>query len=61
MVLTFSLFSEWKKEGGVSIISDTIKHHRHNIIPHLTAVNEVFESVAVEHVYNNGKFSTGGR
>ena len=47
-----------KKGGGVSILIQS--NITATIIPHLTAVNEVFESLAVELVINKNKFNIVG-
>ena len=56
----FQIFSfvQTKKGGGVSILIQS--NITAAIIPHLTAVNEVFESLAVELVINNNKFNIVG-
>ena len=64
ITLFFSLFSlffirsDRKKEDGVSILIQS--NITATIIPNLTAVNEVFESLAVGLVNNNNKFCIVG-
>ena len=53
-VTTFFIRSDRKNGGGVSILIQS--NITSTIIPHLTAVNEVFESLSVELVNNNNKF-----
>ena len=55
-LLVLTLFIHWlNKWGGVLILIQS--NITSTIIPNVTAVNEVFENLAVELVYNKDEFS----
>ena len=58
LVTNLFIRSDQKKGVGVSILIQS--NITVAIIPYLTAVNEVFESLAVELVINNNKFKIVG-
>ena len=58
LISTLFIRPDQKKGGGVSILIQS--NITALLIPHLTAVNKVFESLAVELVNNNYKFHIVG-
>ena len=46
--MKFLVSTPFIRSDRKNLDSDSIKYHCHNNSPHLTAVNEVFESLAVE-------------
>ena len=56
----FQFFSFFPTEKRRRILILIQSNNTATIIPHLTAVNELFESLSLELVYNNDKFGIVG-